>query len=317
MGSPVAHRPEGDPFAYGEELAAAAYRCVSSSFDLKVCRDGVILLQVNGLDPIPSAADVGVPRLVEWWGRCMDYANCANLLFYAAVLEEMNLGLSEFEEITRRGVFVLTRDNGEETGGSIPSNSFAGVRYMDRHPSVQGMTGWVRQMHRTTVSVAVCERLGTTLELACQSATLVRDLATIGRALAQYKIGNYRTALVLTWFVVESTLANKWAAYLDESQLTQSDGERRISRERRKNLEGRDYPISVIANMLELAGRLETRVYRIVDRVRGYRNKVVHQDADFVCSDTHCREAFELATALATEGSGLSVRLDYSYSVMG
>jgi hypothetical protein len=38
-------------------------------------------------------------------------------------------------------------------------------------------------------------------------------LASFAKSLAEYKIGNLETAIVLCWFIIESELASLWATH--------------------------------------------------------------------------------------------------------
>lgn len=95
------------------------------------------------------------------------------------------------------------------------------------------------------------------------------------------------------------------------------DGSRRVSGDRRNTLTGRDYPISVVSNLLELSGTLPFETFRTVDAVRGYRNKVVHQDPGFSCGPVHCQQAIGLALELALKDSDIRVTPNLGFSVSG
>src|SRR5262249_11740569 len=126
---------------------------------------------------------------------------------------------------------------------------------------------------------------------------VLERLSRITKSLAEYKIGNYPTSLVLAWFVIESVLAQKWRTWI-ESKQREIGKEKRINTDRWKVLEGRDYPVSVLSNMLELLDLLPYETYKRVDKVRGYRNSTVHQKPGFQCTAEHCQDAIWAALKL-------------------
>ena len=95
------------------------------------------------------------------------------------------------------------------------------------------------------------------------------------------------------------------------------DGSERIARKRRETLTGRGYSISVISNQLELADEISFETLKMIDLVRGYRNKVVHQDTRIECGSDHCREAIELALHLALDGTGLEIKPNFNRFIQG
>jgi hypothetical protein len=105
--------------------------------------------------------------------------------------------------------------------------------------------------------------------------------------------------------------------YLETKNQTFPDGSKRISAERKKTLAGRDYTISVISSILELTDILSFPLYKKIDTVRGYRNKVIHQDQDYICEPDHCIMALEIAKELSLEGTSLDIKLNSSFSISG
>ena len=78
--------------------------------------------------------------------------------------------------------------------------------------------------------------------------------------------------VVLAWAVCEQILSEAWRDLLADVKL---DG--RMTRTRRKKLEGRDYSISVVMEVLELHHRLDHKLYRLLEEARKSRNKWAHE----------------------------------------
>jgi hypothetical protein len=313
-GSPVVIVPGMDPWVFTGLMEEEVYRHRSAHFDLRVCRDGLIMLQVTGLEAEWPTAE-SPEALARWWGKYIEVVNCAHLLLDAAVLEEMNLSYGQFAEITRSDVLIVRFNGGSVTSISGGSATALRGKYLERYLSLHAGNDGIRLFHRQSLDRGVFPALSLKLECAIKSKETVRYLATIARGVAQYKIGNYQVSLVLAWFVIESILFAKWRAHLEGLQRSFAGGEKRINKERMEALEGRDYPASVVTSLLELEGRLDFDSYRKIDRVRRNRNKVVHQDAEFECRAEHCKEALLLAAELAMHERDFTCPINLSYAV--
>lgn len=146
--------------------------------------------------------------------------------------------------------------------------------------------------------------------------TVLERLSGLAKSLAEYKIGNYPISLVLAWFVIESVLAEKWRLWVDSKQKEMGE-EKRINAKRRTAMEGRDYPVSTVSNMLELLDLLPYETYKSVNTIRGYRNDTVHQRQGFRCTAEHCQEAIQTALKLVLEGHSFTITPNLSYQING
>lgn len=81
-------------------------------------------------------------------------------------------------------------------------------------------------------------------------------------------------AITLGWTVCEQLIALAWRRLLDGVRDTASD---RMSKERRKKLNGRDYPASVMTELLELHGDIDQELFRMLDVARRARNGWAHE----------------------------------------
>jgi hypothetical protein len=130
-------------------------------------------------------------------------------------------------------------------------------------------------------------------ELIVSDKNLVSLLSELSKSFSEFKIGNYTTSLTLAWFVIESALINKWVEFLDSKNIIYSDNSKRINPKRKESLMRPD--INVIANLLELTDVLNFPLFKKIDTVRGYRNKIVHRSHDYVCKVEDCTMALEIA----------------------
>jgi hypothetical protein len=82
-------------------------------------------------------------------------------------------------------------------------------------------------------------------------------------------------AITLAWGVCEQLISLLWMKLLDDAK-TGSAAER-MPNSRRQKLIGRDYAASVMVEMLEINGRIDHEMYRMLDLVRKARNKWAHE----------------------------------------
>lgn len=79
-------------------------------------------------------------------------------------------------------------------------------------------------------------------------------------------------AMVLAWAVCEQLLSSAWDQLQEDNR---TDG--RMPSTRKQKLTGRDYTASVIVEVLELNGRLDHKLYQLLEGARKARNNWVHQ----------------------------------------
>ena len=306
---------------FTELMSATVFSYDTNNFRLRICKDGMIMLHVPELEAEIEAEDGTAPRPIEetvaWWGRYLDYLNCLYLLLDSATIEVSRLAYFELSEITNKDAFRVHFENGQWKGGGIASESIASYYQMGRFASTYSNEPRVdtRILMRRPLGKEVFDSLFAAFSGATRDGSVLRSLAGIAKSIAQYKVGNYATSLMLSWFVCESELSTDWNAFLKASNREFPDGSRRVSADRRKNLTGRDYPISVVSNLLELADEMPFETFKRIDSVRVYRNKVVHQEPNFTCGPKHCQEGIELAFELVLMGSTIRVIPNLGFSI--
>lgn len=175
---------------------------------------------------------------------------------------------------------------------------------------VPGLFDW-----RLAIPKEVFAHVAESFALIVNEKQLLPLIAGIAKSICEYKVANYPISLTLAWFVIESMVQKKWSAFLEEKNETYPDGKKRINKNRRDLLNGRDYTISTITNILELTNFIPFDIFIKLDQVRRYRNNVVHQDQASKCTAKHCDEAIKLAVDLLSEASPIRILPPSSYSV--
>ena len=304
----------GDPIDFdatgtnspSEQMAEVVFSYDTNDFRLRICKDGMVMLHVSELEAqMPDDHDRSIEDTVAWWGRYLDYLNCLYLLLDSATIEVSHFAYFELSEITNKDAFRVRFEDGRWAGHNIASESIASYYQMGRFESLS-LAGLKKEVFDT---------LFASVSAVTRKDALLKALASIAKGIAEYKVGNFAVSLVLSWFVCESELLARWKVFLEASNRDYPDGSKRISSNRQQTLTGRDYPLSVVSNLLELSGEIQYETFKRIDTVRGYRNKVVHQDPHFACGPTHCQEAVKLALDLALQGSGIQVTPSLGFSV--
>jgi hypothetical protein len=304
-----------------ELSSSVAFERVHERFELQVFRDGLIALRIPSLEllePEPqmteSAHATSFQKLTQWWAQYLDYVNTFHLILHSAVLAQKG-GYAPigFYEITPRDV-IRIRSNEEYKIPFWPRYRNSVHDLMERRLRAPAI-GTGPLLPNPALDIAVFDRCVDDFSTVVAEPRLVSVMSSVARALAQYHAGNFGTSVVLSWFVVESELNRLWESYLDSIQREYQDGSRRVNKDRRKGfVEGRDWTASVKSNVLELAEVLTFEQFRRVDRVRGYRNDVVHESYTVRCGPDRAKDAIELALGIALAPAGLSLRVEYEFA---
>ncbi len=306
---------------FTEQMSAIVFSYDTNDFRLRICKDGMVMLHVPELEAEFETKDDDKLRPIEdtvaWWGRYLDYLNCLYLLLDSATIEVARLAYFELSEITNKDGFRVRFKDGKWGGEGIATESITSYYQMGRFASsYRNDPLWdSRILHRMPLKKEVFDTLFATFSVVTRNVSLLKNLAAVAKSIAEYKVGNYATSLVLSWFVCESQLSTHWRAFLKASNREFPDRSKRISSDRQQILTGRDYPISVVSNLLELSDEIPYETFKHIDTVRGYRNKVVHQEPNFSCGLTHCEEAIELALNLTLKDSGIRVIPNLGFSI--
>jgi hypothetical protein len=82
-------------------------------------------------------------------------------------------------------------------------------------------------------------------------------------------------------------------------------------------LTGRDFPICLVSNLLELWDVLPNPLFRDIDAVRGFRNQIVHPTRNFEPNAEEAQLAMKTVHAMIERRWGLRFVPNTTYSVSG
>lgn len=95
--------------SFTDLMSEIVYDISSSAFSFRVCRDGMLLLQIQDLEnKLPANEIRDIQETVSWWGEYLDYFNCLYLLLDSAVLKVENLAYFDITEVTNKDAFRIS-----------------------------------------------------------------------------------------------------------------------------------------------------------------------------------------------------------------
>ncbi len=291
-------------------------------FKIKICRDGMILFR-NDCFEISEDERSGrtIEDLVSQWGKYLDYLNAIYFLIDSATCKIQKFAHFNLSEITHRDAFRITLENNKFKSASIDFKSVSGIYHMARYKSSYSsglpLKFDPRISMRLVIKLNVLEETIRLFNLIKDDYKTIKMVSNVAKSLSEYKIGNYDTSLILSWFVIETVLNEKWHAYLNSKNASYPSGQERINSDRKQYFTGRDFPVSLVSNMLEISDIIDFKLFKDIDDVRGYRNKIVHNHSGFNTEPSHCQLAISKAIELALEKHSLSIVPNLSYSVTG
>ena len=303
---------------FEELMSEEVFQESNGIFSIRVCRDGLIMLRMETLET-DDANSGHVEVTVKRWGEYLNYLNSFYLLLDSATIKTMNLAYFNLHEITSLDAFRVRYENGKIAGQNIALESVTSVFQMGRLRSSYKLPIpfdpqiVLRQVISPEAIASAVEQFAVLVK----TPGLQKVLASFCKSIAEYKVGNFDTAILLAWFISESIILKIWRDHLSRLNLDAGAGRQRINADRLDFLTGRDFPVSSISNILELSGNIPLDLFKDVDAVRRFRNKIVHGDSRYSANAANAQLAIKTARELSRREHGIDFELNLSYSVSG
>ena len=115
----------------------------------------------------------------------------------------MNLGYFNLHEITNRDAFRVRYENGKDAGENVANESIASVFQMARFASSYGsipIPHDSRIMMRRVITRDAIAHAAEDFRVVMSNPGLESVLASFTKSISEYKVGNYETSIILTWF---------------------------------------------------------------------------------------------------------------------
>jgi hypothetical protein len=306
---------------FHDQMAEEVFSCETASYTIKICRDGRIMLRIEALEGDQEQDKPGgIEGIVRRWGEYLDFLNAFYLLLDSAMLEVASFAYFNLHEITNRDAFRVRYEDGKSVGENIAIESIASVfqtgRYLSSYPHGVPIEYDSKIIVRQVAPIDVIQHASTMFASVISSPGSEKDLASFAKGLGEYKVGNYETSLILAWFITEGSIAYLWERHLDSLNREYENGQKKINRERHDLLVGRDFTISMVSNLLELWDVLPNSLFKDIDAVRGFRNRIVHK-LKYLPNATDTQLALKTAQVMIERIWNISFIPNLSYSVNG
>lgn len=177
-----------------------------------------------------------------------------------------------------------------------------------RNPKVMGARRLI-ELDVITYSFDLLDRV-----LKCKIEGTLKIVELLYWAHHRYSENAFSDSLILSWTICEKLLYQLWNHYLKEKR-TGNEGQPIINKERAKKLKGRDFTASIVSEILELAGVIETQLFRGIDDARRKRNAWLHSLGTI--KDIDASNAMRTATELLQVATGIPVRPSISRTMAG
>ena len=112
--------------------------------------------------------------------------------------------------------------------------------------------------------------------LLCGDSTLIQMVEAAYIATSRWGEKRFGEAVVLAWGVCEQLISSAWSKILEDTKSGEKEP-RRMPNDRKNKLSGRDYTASVMVEMLEINGRIDWELYRLLEIARKARNNWAHK----------------------------------------
>lgn len=248
---------------------------------VKVCRDGMVMVRIESLEAGGShRANLSVGDVVKRWSAYLDYLNSFYLLLDSSVFELSSISYFDFHEITKRDAFRM-RCNDEKYASEHPgcdslALDFIMGRSLTSYSSEDSLEFHHKIMLREVIPIGTIQHAYKKFMKVMDVPGLQKKLSSFAKSLGEYKVGNYETSIVLAWFVTEEILNDLWVGHIDGLDKKFDGDKRRVSRDRKNFLMGREFTVSVVSNLLELWDVLTFEQLKDLDKVRKCRNAIAH-----------------------------------------
>jgi hypothetical protein len=307
---------EGDKnkfFHEGIHLPEITLMYETDFYSIAICRDGLVMLHVNELEEKVKDSDPHDEEAedIQWnaWGDYLDYLNALYLLLHTTTIQTNSpeFAIPPPKALSLSDVFRYVVENGEvidiDVFSKVTGYGYSAMLNIDWLPPLS-------IAEKDTFDI-----LNVEFEKVVLDNTLIKRLSQITKAYDEFQNGNFSYGLLLAWLIIESIILEKWDDLLTNKNKSFLDGNKRINSKRKQFLEGRDFPVSVIIDMLELDEQLTFEDFNELNTIRRYRNKIVHDSTSYTGNRKHCEKAIILAWKFSTEGKGIQPRSFLGYTL--
>lgn len=277
---------------------------------IAICHDLMFVMRVKSIEASSFNERTSQTDFREL-GKYADYANCITLLFENAFDQFCKDHKGSFpSEINSRDIIEVYQGDDRVKVSIHAPNGFAEkcitlFRSRVTDSDLQDIYGYeCNYLLPDKVLDTFFEKCTGVLE----DYAKVRLLSQLMKSLSEFRFGSRETSFILAWFAIETLIQARFGEWLSGKEETYDDGSERINSDRKKQLMGRDYSISVVTNILELSDVYPFELFQNINRARKVRNDIVHNQHR--CTPEECQQVMSLAAKLIKLHHGVEIELD-------
>ncbi|WP_418179742.1 hypothetical protein ACNSOO_04570 [Aliarcobacter lanthieri] len=265
----------------------------NEDFTIKVMYDGLIQISINSIEESIKTNNSSVNDEITNYNNYMNHINAFYLMIIIKTMEprvkeieldgtlqsiiSQGIGPMNFIEIFRHDTFRIFKD--KNTLMNLPSYHFATILYNARtNENPIFINNSIYQ--RNLISSDVIKNAISLYKKHFRNKKLISLLASFTKSIAEHKVGNYDTSIILAWTIAENILNN----------LYQNRQNKRIS-SYSKN-------INNILCFLRLYNLITQELYELSNKVRKFRNDIAHSNNSYVSSNEDTKNALDCVSKL-------------------
>lgn len=265
--------------SFTEELSKVMLRSINKDFDLRICQDGLIIIQIKKLEKLREELKNKKEYTLEFNSEYLSYLNTFQFLLASETYYSQKFNYFRNKSLSTNDILRISGDKNHIMGiGWFEHNSINQLllgRFLENYSTNKSIEKDFRIVSRGEINKPVLQKCISNFKKLFQDQDSFYLFSQINSAFSEFNNLNFRQTLILAWFCIEYFLNKDWILFLSKKKDSNKKIER-IPRKRRDVLLGKDFTASVMSNILELNNILPHEILTKIDNVRSKRNNIVH-----------------------------------------
>jgi len=274
-------------------------------FKAAICVNGLMLLRIEHLARIvPYIADPTQYNLsAHWMDKYLDYANTMQICVESESIKcinshEIQSTVTRANDICKIGMLNGTPCSSSfnhkygQSQSVVMNELKIWITKNAIWPSPLEVNGW--RLPHEFISIEAAKNALETFSIIAKDEQQVRFLSYLAKAKAAYAENDYRMSLILSWFVIESSV--QWLFNAS------APGKKKPS-------------TAQMIDFLRTEGVISEESKLCLHHLRLLRNALMHEPVETVCPPDECIKAGQVAIALAVKNSDITLVSSWRSSV--
>lgn len=273
-----------------------------------VSRDGMIMYTDPGL------ANFLEPQN-EPFQRIEKYTEILNGIFFvvaSVITEQTKMKMFQYFEITHNDIVSISFNSNGFSSMSLPQKSMQiaqiNKRFLSNTPAylVDSLDLWIDQLPRPVLTKKLLEDAIHIYFKATKDSKNNRLLARSNKAAAEFEGTSFSDSVLIAWIEIEAGLYDKLTTFMSKEGSKRFDSDRRY-------LLGKEFTTSEIIEFLEASGVITTEEYRVLNKIRKNRNKIIHEGK--TATFKQASEALKFLEKVIFDRTSQSIALNFGISM--